>query len=88
MTQADAGDTGIEVSNASQDVAPPAMGGAEELEQDVPVNAEEVGGEENDENEENKNVESPSEDEKSNDGVGTNNNAHLIRQIGPITISS
>ena len=64
------------------------MGGAaEELEEDVSVKAEEVAEEENEETEEKRNVESPSEDEKSNDGAGTNNNAHLIRQIGPITIN-
>ena len=64
------------------------MGGAEvELDQDDPVGVEEVAGEEEEENEETKNVESPSADEKNNEGVATNNNAHLIRQIGPITIS-
>ena len=64
------------------------MGGAEveELEQDDPVDDEEVAGEGEEENEETKNVESPSADEKNNEGVATNNNAHLIRQIGPITI--
>ena len=60
------------------------MGGAEETEEDVPVNTNEVAGEE-DENE--KNGESASEDEKNNEEVATNNNAHLIRQIGPITIN-
>ena len=63
------------------------MGGAEEPEEDVPVNTNEVAGEE-DKNEENeKNGESGSEDEKNNEEVATNNNAHLIRQIGPITIN-
>ena len=62
------------------------MGGKEEPEEDVPVNAKEVAGEE-DENEENKNGESASKDEKNNEEVATNNNAHLIRQIGPITIN-
>ena len=60
------------------------MGGREEPEEDI---AKEVAAEE-EENEENKNGENEEkEDEKKNEGVATNNNAHLIRQIGPITIN-